>query len=216
MWKRARVSHWDKQDAKLKASKQADLDFLELAAAMGEIHLKYLDETGFSCWSQAQYGWIKQGESKRLEQTHSRGNRISLLGVFQPEIGFDAVCRIGSMTSQEYILFMDKQAEIAADLLIQTKAFTVIEQDNSSIHTCKTVKDKLKEWEKKGLVLFQLPPYCSEMNPIELEWQHLKRDQLSGQMFDSEDDLASAIELALHSRYDSNGFATSYFQFSYA
>ncbi len=34
--------------------KQADLDFLELAAAAGEICLQYLDETGFSCWSPVQ------------------------------------------------------------------------------------------------------------------------------------------------------------------
>ena len=183
---------------------------------MGEIHLKYLDETGFSCWSPVQYGWIKKGASKRLEQTQTKGNRISLLGVFQPEIGFDAVYRIGSMTSQEYILFMDKQAEIAADILIATNAFTVIGQDNSSTHTCKAVKAKFREWEAKGLVLFQLPPYCSEMNPIELEWQHLKRDHLSGQMFNSEHDLAFAIDSALNSRYDNNGFATSYFEFSYA
>ncbi len=54
------------------------------------------------------------------------------------------------------------------------------------------------------------------MNSIELEWQHLKRDQLSGQMFNSEDDLAFAIQSALNSRYDDNSFATSYYQFTYA
>jgi putative transposase len=189
---------------------------LKLAAATGEIHLKYLDETGFSCWSAVQYGWIKQGESKRFEQTHKKGKRINLLGVFEPDMGFDGVLRVGRMTSKEYILFMDHQAEIAADLLYQTNAFTVVTQDNCSIHTCKAVKAKLKEWQDKGLVLFQLPPYCSEMNPIELEWQHLKRDELSGRMFNSEEELALAIEMALHSRYDCNGLGTSYFQFSYA
>jgi putative transposase len=183
---------------------------------MGEIHLKYLDETGFSCWSPVQYGWIRKGQSKRFEQTANKGKRVSLLGVFQPEIGFDGVYRVGSMTSQEYIVFMDYQAELAADLLVQTNAFTVIGQDNCSTHTCKAVKAKIKDWEEKGLILFQLPPYCSEMNPIELEWQHLKRDQLSGRMFNSEDELSLAIEMALHSRYDDNGFATSYFHFSYA
>ena len=54
------------------------------------------------------------------------------------------------------------------------------------------------------------------MNPIELEWLHLKRDHLSGQMFDSEDNLMWGIEDALLSRYDSLGFDTSYFEFSYA
>ncbi len=138
------------------------------------------------------------------------------MGFFEPEIGFDGVFCVGSMTSQEYILFMDKQARLAADLLIQTKAFTVMDQDNSSVHTCKAVKAKILDWEEKGLFLFQLPPYCSEMNPIELEWQHLKRNQLSGQMFNPEDDLAFAIQSALNSRYDDNGFATSYYQFTYA
>lgn len=216
MWKRARISHRDKQDLEFKAIKQADLDFLQLAASVGEIHLKYLDETGFSCWCPVQYGWIKQGESKRLEQTHRKGKRISLLGVYEPEVSFEGVYRIGSMTSKEYIMFMDKQADQAADLLIETNAFSVITQDNGSIHTCNDVKAKLTEWAAKGLLLFQLPPYCSEMNPIELEWLHLKRDEISGRMFISEDDLAFSLESALNSRYDDKGFDTSYFNFSFA
>jgi hypothetical protein len=65
VWKRARISHQDKQNQETKAIKQADLDFLELAAAVGEICLKYIDETGFSCWSPMQYGWIRQGQNKR-------------------------------------------------------------------------------------------------------------------------------------------------------
>ena len=39
------------------------------------------------------------------------------------------------------------------------------------------------------------------MNPIELEWQHLKRDGLSGQMVDTEDDFAFAIQSDLYSRF---------------
>jgi putative transposase len=43
-----------------------------------------------------------------------------------------------------------------------------------------------KKWESQGLYIFFLPKYCSEMNPIELEWQHIKKDELSGQVFDDE------------------------------
>ncbi|WP_338059033.1 transposase [Aphanizomenon flos-aquae] len=50
-----------------------------------------------------------------------------------------------------------------------------------------------KKWEDMGLYIFFLPKYCSEMNPIELEWQHLKKDELSGQIFDDELDLAYAV-----------------------
>ena len=42
IWKRARISHKNKQDPKARETKQADLDMLELAAAAGEIDLKYL------------------------------------------------------------------------------------------------------------------------------------------------------------------------------
>jgi putative transposase len=31
------------------------------------------------------------------------------------------------------------------------------------------------------------------MNPIELEWQHIKEDELAGQMFDDELELAYAV-----------------------
>jgi transposase len=43
-WKRTRHSHRKKQDRIKGATLQADLDMLELAEAVGEIELKYLDE----------------------------------------------------------------------------------------------------------------------------------------------------------------------------
>jgi len=39
---------------------------------------------------------------------------------------------------------------------------------------------------KKDFFFFFLPKYCSEMNPIELEWLQLKRHELAGQMFEDE------------------------------
>jgi hypothetical protein len=48
IWKRTRVSHKDKQDPVVRELKKADLEMLELAAAIGEIDLKYLDESGLS------------------------------------------------------------------------------------------------------------------------------------------------------------------------
>lgn len=41
IWKRTRQSHRDKQDPQQRQFKQSDLDMLELAAAAGEIELKY-------------------------------------------------------------------------------------------------------------------------------------------------------------------------------
>lgn len=66
-----------------------DLDFLELAAALGDISLKYLDESGFCFWSAVSYTWFKVGFQKRLEQTQRRGRRISILGLLEPELSFE-------------------------------------------------------------------------------------------------------------------------------
>ncbi|MGI2908813.1 transposase [Tolypothrix sp. VBCCA 56010] len=59
------------------------------------------------------------------------------------------------------------------------------------------------KWESQGLYIFFLPKYCSEINLIELEWQHLKKDELSGQMFDDELDasfMPSLTEFKLEER----------------
>jgi putative transposase len=47
-------------------------------------------------------------------------------------------------------------------------------------------------WENKDSTS-SFTKYCSEMNPIELEWQQLKRHELAGQMFEDELDLAYAV-----------------------
>ena len=66
----------------------------------------------------------------------------------------------------------------------------VIVQDNGPIHRCQEVQQLWTKWENQGLYICFLLKYCSQMNPIELEWQHLKKDELAGQMFDDELELA--------------------------
>ena len=72
------------------------------------------------------------------------------------------------------------------------------------------VKEKIEEWESKGLFLFFLPPYCSEMNDIELEWQHLKRDELCGQMFETESELACHVIWGLENRGEEAGHTVDF------
>jgi putative transposase len=97
---------------------------LELAAATGEIDLKYLDESGFCLWSPVSYSYIK------------------------------------------------------------------------------------------GLYIFFLPKYCSEMNRIENEWQHLKSDELCGRMFEDEYELALAVIDGVEARGQTGGYTTERFRFN--
>ncbi len=183
---------------------------LELAAACGEIDLKYLDESGFCVWSEPGYTYYFRGEQKRLEQTKRRGRRLSIIGFLQPIISFVYGLVIGGVNRKSYIKMMEQEATDAQ----QTGRIRVIVQDNGPIHRCREVQQLWKKWEIQGLYIFFLPKYCSEMNPIELEWQHIKKNELSGQIFDDELDLAYAVINGVQARAEKGNYSTRRVKFN--
>jgi putative transposase len=44
--------------------------------------------------------------------------------------------------------------------------------------------------EKPGFIYLFVAQFCSGMNPSELQWQQIKKDELAGEIFDSELELA--------------------------
>jgi putative transposase len=148
---------------------------------------------------------ITNEESKNAsEQTQRRGRRLSIIGFFQPLISFVYGLVIGGVDRKSYIQMMEQEAE-------ETKAvgrIRVIVQDNGPIHRCKEVQQLWSKWESQGLYIFFLPKYCSQMNPIELEWQHLKKDELAGQMFDDELELAYAVIHGVEVRAEKGNYST--------
>ena len=185
---------------------------LEMAAAAGEIDLYYADESGCCQWMPVSYSYYFEGEQKRQEQTGKRGKRLSILGLWQPLVTFAYSLVLGSIKSEDYIAMLNQQAEAAAVVLAETGRIRVIVQDNGSIHTSKVTRQQWSTWEAQGLYLFFLPAYCSEMNPIEVEWGHLKRDELVGQMFESEVEMAYHVVVGLESRGERLGHTTEYIE----
>jgi len=51
---------------------------------------------------------------------------------------------------------------------------TVAVIDNASIHTSHKFKAMLETWESQGLIIFYLPPYSPQLNPIEQLWKFMK------------------------------------------
>lgn len=187
---------------------------LELAAAAGDLDLYYLDESGFCQWSSPGYSYYYTGQQKRQEQTHSRGKRLSILGIWQPLVTFLFSLTVGSFKSHNYIAIMNTQAEEAFKEYAKNGRIRVIVQDNGSIHTSKIARQHWARWEEQGLHLFFLPPYCSEMNRIELEWLHIKRDELRGKMFDSEPEVAYNVISGIQKRGCENGHSVQYVDLS--
>lgn len=194
--------------------KQADLDTLKLAAQDGHIELKYLDESGCCLWSPVSYSYSPIGTQKRLEQTERRGRRISILGLWEPHERFEYALACGSFKSEGYIQVLDWVAEQAQTTLNQTGRLTVVVQDNGSAHTSALTRQQWQRWQKQGLVLFFLPQYCSEMNPIEQEWHQLKAHEIAGRMFEDEYDLALAVISGIENRSVAGEYALERFKFN--
>jgi len=197
-----------------KATIPADLETLELAADEGHIDLKYLDESGVCLWSPVSYSYSQVGEQKELEQTIRRGRRLSILGLWQPEQSFEYALTIGSFKSASYIQVMDWIADIAAQTLEQTGRLTVVVQDNGPLHLSKVVQQQWGRWQEKGIFIFFLPKYCSEMNPIEGQWHQLKTHELAGRMFEDEYDLALAFMAGMETRSVQGEYSLERFKFN--
>jgi hypothetical protein len=185
-----------------------------LAAKEGHIDLKYLDEAGFCLYSPVSYSYSRIGQQKRLEQVPTRGNRISILGLWQPEQQFEYALAQGGFAGDSYIKVMDWVAQKAALTLEQTGRFTVIVQDNSSIHKRELVRQHWQKWQDQGLFLFFLPPYSAEMNRIEDQWHQLKAHEIAGQMFEDEYDLALAVITGMEMRSEAGRYWLERFKFN--
>lgn len=150
-----------------------------------------------------------------MEQTLKRyGNRISILGLWQPGERFEYALVQGGFKGKSYIKVMDWMADKAAQTLAQTGRITVVVQDNGSLHTSQLVRQQWSRWQEQGLFFFFLPPYCSEMNPIETQWHQLKCHEIAGQMFDNEYDLAMAVMNGMTARSQAGDYALERFIFN--
>lgn len=65
-----------------------------------------------------------------------------------------------------------------------------------------------------GLLIFFLPPYSPQMNRIEDEWLHLKRNELACRVFDNEYDLTMAIMAGVESRANNACYSVERFMFN--
>jgi hypothetical protein len=178
--------------------------------------LKYLDEAGFCLSSPVSYSYSRIGEQKRLQQVPTRGNRISILGLWQPDKTFEYALAQGGFEGESYIKVMDWIAQKALLTLEQTGRFTVVVQDNCSIHKRHLVRQHWQRWQTQGLFLFFLPPYSAQMNRIEDQWHQLKAHEIVGQMFEDEYDLAMAVIKGMEMRSEAMGYALERFKFNSA
>ena len=178
--------------------------------------MKYLDESGFCRWSSVSYSYSRIGTQKQMAQVGDRKGRISILGLWEPQVSFEYALVQGSFKTERYVEVMDWIAASSAKTLVETGRITVIVQDNGSSHTSNLSKQRWSQWQEQGLFIFFLPPYCSQMNRIEEQWHQLKTHEIAGQMFDNNYDLAISIIDGMENRSTKGEYALERFIFNCA
>lgn len=79
----------------------------------------------------------------------------------------------------------------------------VLVLDNAPFHTSHASMAALSLFEHRALI-FWLPTYCSNLNPIERYWRHLKDTICVNKLFPSMDEMIAAVEHALLRQNDLN------------
>jgi len=71
---------------------------------------------------------------------------------------------------------------------------------------------------KPGFIYLFIAQFCSKINPIEWQWQQIKKDELATEIFDSELELAYAIIHGVGVKGERGNYRTQRvkFNFNYA
>jgi transposase len=129
--------------------------------------LLYFDESGFSPNPPVQYGWARIGQTRSVEPLAHR-QRVNVLGALRHDGQLIWTTQQRSTTRDDVIAFFDQIAD-------QPHAVPrIIVLDNAAIHKGDVIDKKRRQWAKRGLCLYYLPPYSPELNRIEILWKHAK------------------------------------------
>ena len=145
---------------------QRQLDVLTRQAQTGELALCFFDESGFSPIPPLQSGWSLRGQT-RCCCPDSHKQRVNVLGCLQKGVRLIWETVTHPVVRDDVIEFFDRMAN-----RLTTK--TVVVLDNAGIHHGAPMRERQAEWASKGLHLLYLPPYCPELNAIEILWKQAK------------------------------------------
>ena len=74
--------------------------------------------------------------------------------------------------------------------------------DNASYHHSAEAEAMLAFFEDDGLIACWLPPYCSDLNPIERFWEYLKSFACANKLFASVSELLNSVRSCLRNQND--------------
>lgn len=154
----------------------------------GFIDLYYGDETRISEEGYVPYGWQFDEEDVYIAST--RGKAINCFGLLSRTLDFFYETSSDNINAAFVVRVMDAFS-------FKIVRPTVVVLDNASVHTARKIKELLEVWQKRGLYIFYLPPYCPHLNIIERFWKELKEGWLKPEDYKTTDTLFYAVNRIL-------------------
>ena len=134
-----------------------------------QFDLWYFDEAGFTLTPCVPYAWQKVGQTLELASSHSPRQNIVIFLTRQHE--FHSFAFEGAIDTQTVIpcfnLFHQR---------LERPAVVVV--DNAPIHTSEDFAEQKLLWQAQELAVQFIPPYCPELNLIEILWRKIKYEWL--------------------------------------
>lgn len=186
-WKRLRRSLKKRRDSEAFALAAAELDEIQ---HMPDVTVVYFDEANFSLSGVVSYAWQQLGERTEIPISGGHRQSIQVLG-FQTCDG-----KVRSYVQRSTVRGSSVVAAIN-DFVRRISQTTVLVLDNASPHTCRAVAEHIERWAERGLILYKLPPYSPELNPIEHLWRKLKHQLIPPTAWETIDKLAQSLMKAL-------------------
>ena len=190
VWKRMRRSSRGKRNEQDFQTAKAHLNKLRTAcgAADHDFDLIYFDEAGFSLIPCVPYAWQLRGETLEIQSVHSQ--RLNVLGFLNLKGSFESYVFEGPISSEVLIKCFYAYCQ-------KMKKPALIVLDNASVHRSAAFESRIESLEEQGLYLLFLPPYCPELNLIEILWQKIKYEWLPVSAYQSFKDLSEALNKVL-------------------
>lgn len=179
--------------------------------------MAYLDECGFSPSQPVSYSWTLKGERKLVPYENPQGRRANAISVYlpfgrqagrqaeggpsldlkpngtpvdgKPELWWDVVPR--TLRSEDVLTILEAIPRGKGG-----KGALVVVIDNASIHISHVIQDAKPALRRKGIHLYNLPPYSPELNLIESYFGVVKHTEMPERTYPTMPSLLSAIDTA--------------------
>ena len=127
--------------------------------------LYYLDESGFAVDMPRSHGYAMKGERCWGHHDWQAKGRINVIGALSGQSLITACLFDTTINSDVF------HAWVTQDLLGKLESNAVVIMDNATFHKRQDTQQAIRD---AGFILEYLPPYSSDLNPIEKKWAQAK------------------------------------------